>query len=96
MITEHEFKFLIEDYLKQRKRVNELSNIISGAFESPVIDYGFMLFEKLINLCFTEEGADWVFFYLYENMENCYYVDGERISLETTDDLWNLVKKHRK
>ena len=54
------------------------------------------MFDKLISVHFTEEGVDWIDYYLYENPEKCYYQNKVKIPLETLDDLWENIKVYRK
>lgn len=96
MIEESSFKVLIEGYFKQHDRVDNLDDLMPGVAASEVIDYGFKMFDELINVYFNEFGIDWIYYYLYENLEKCYYENGERKPLETLDDLWNLIKEYRK
>lgn len=96
MISKNEFESLITEHKNQVERVNSLCKIFSCAFADPIIDWGFILFDNLINIYFDEIGADWVSYYLNENSEQCYYQNDERIPLETIDDLWILVEEHRK
>lgn len=96
MIGKTEFINLITEYKKQNERVDNLCKIFSKSYDDPIIDWGFIIFDKLINSLFDEIGEDWIQYYLYENPEQCYYQDEVRISLETLDDLWILIESHRK
>ena len=96
MIGKEEFVALISQYREQEKRVDSLCKIFSDSFESPVIEWGFIMFDNLMKAYFDSKGVDWINYYLYENPEKCYYHNNERISLETPDDLWLLIESYRK
>lgn len=96
MIGKEEFVALISQHREQEKRVDSLCKIFSDSFESPVIDWGFIMFDNLMKAYFDSKGVDWINYYLYENPEKCYYHNNEKISLETPDDLWLLIESYRK
>ena len=96
MIGKQEFVDLIQGYHEQSERVDKLCEIFPNSFGDPIMDWGFRMFDNLINAYFDKIGADWVSYYLYENPEKCYYQDDKRIPLETLDDLWLLIEPHRK
>ena len=95
MIGKKEFKELIQEYFEQNKRIDKLYEIFPDPF-GDFTDWGFRMFDKVINSYFDNEGVDWVNYYLYDNPKKCYYQDGAKISLETVDDLWLLIESHRK
>lgn len=96
MIGKQEFVDLIQGYYEQNKNVDKLCEIFNNSFDNPIIEWGFRMFDNLINAYFDEIGADWINYYLYENPNKCYYQDNVEIPLETINDLWKLIKKHRK
>ncbi len=96
MISKEEFEELIREHSNQSKRVGKLCEVFPESFGDPIIDWGFRMFNKLLNAYFDEEGEDWISYFLYENPEKCYYCDNRRIQLETLDDLWVLIEPHRK
>lgn len=96
MIGKYDFVNLITEHREQEERVDDLCRVFSECFGEPILDWGFRMFDNLLEAYFNEQGVDWIQYYLYENPEKCYYQDGQRIPLETPDDLWNLVKDYRK
>ena len=96
VIGKEEFVALISQHREQEKRVDSLCKIFSNSFESPVIEWGFIMFDNLMKAYFDSKGVDWINYYLYENPEKCYYHNNEKISLETPDDLWLLIESYRK
>lgn len=96
MIGKEELKNLIQSYYKQDDRVNKLCEIFTDAFDNPILNWGIQMFEAVIEAYFNDKGCDWIFYYLYENPEKCYYDESnKRIPLETIDDLWELIKNYR-
>lgn len=96
MIDKQEFEKLIQEYYEQDKRIDKIEEIFIGSCEDPIFDWGFRMFEKLIDVYFDKIGSDWISYYLYENPEKRYYQDNVEMPLETLDDLWELIKFHRK
>lgn len=96
MIDKQEFVDLIQEYREQSERVDKLCEIFPGSYGDPIMDWGFRMFDNLINAYFDEIGADWVSYYLYENPEKRYYQDDIEMPLETLDDLWKRIEKHRR
>lgn len=96
MIGKGEFEEIIESFYEHEKYIDKLSEIIPYAFESPIIDWGYKMFDKLIAVYFDSTGVDWINYYLYENPEKCYYQNTQRVQLESIDDLWELIKEYRK
>lgn len=96
MITEEKFKRLIREHEMQNARVDLFGKLFPTAFDSPIIEFGYFMFDEVMESYFTEEGVDWIDYYLYENSEKCYYANDVKIPLETIDDLWGTVKDYRK
>ena len=59
VLTKSEFIKLLEEHDDQNNRIDTLSSIGLGMFDSPIIEYGNRMFELLIKSYFTEEGSDW-------------------------------------
>ena len=95
MIEREDFIDLINSIKEQEKRVDTLDSVFSSAFDNPIIDWGYKMFDKLINLYFNKEGVDWVSYYLWDNPERCYYANGLKRALETPEDLWEIIKEYR-
>lgn len=96
MIGKEKLSELIQEYYKQDDQINKLIEIFPGWLDSPIVDFGWKMFGEVLKAYFTEEGVDWVEYYLYENPEKCYYMNDVKIPLETIDDLWETVKDYRK
>lgn len=96
MIGKEKLSELIQEYYKQDEYIDKLIEIFPGWLDSPIVDFGWKMFGEVLKAYFTEEGIDWIEYYLYENPEKCYYQDEVKIPLETLDDLWLLIESHRK
>lgn len=96
MIGKEDFIRLINEYHLQDKRIDALNELIPDSFGAPILDFGWKMFDEVKKVYFTEEGVDWIDYYLYENPERRYYVGGVAYPLDTIDDLWNLIKEYRK
>ena len=96
MINKEEFANLLREHEMQNARVDLFTEIFPMAYDSPLIEFGWRMFDKLLNTYFTEEGVDWIQYYLYENPEKCYYESNIKIPLETIDDIWKVIESYRK
>lgn len=96
VIGKEEFSKLLEEHEIQSSRVDLFNKVFPSAYDSPMIEFGWLMFDKVIEAYFTEEGIDWISYYLYENPKKCYYVNDVEIPLVTIDDLWETVKDYRK
>lgn len=96
MISKEKFEEYISKYQKNSDDIDYACGIFPDFFESSFVAFGWYCFRELIKAYFTEEGVDWIDYFLFENPEKCYYQNEERIRLETVDDLWEIVKDYRK
>lgn len=101
-ISKGEFIELIKEHNAQQEKLDILSKVGVQLWDSDLIEYGNIMFDRLIKARFTEEGSDWIFWWLYElpslgcNGPHATDENGDPIPTETIDDLWNLVEKYRK
>lgn len=99
-LTKDEFIKLLEERNDQKNRVDILSSIGIEIFDSPLIEYGNMMFERLIEAYFTEEGSDWICWWLYEKNGHpdmkAWDENHNEIPMETMEDLWNYVEQYLK
>lgn len=96
MISREKFDSIVLEYYKQDKRIDTIGEFIPSYYDSPIVEYGWKMFDEVKQAYFTEEGVDWIDYYLYENPEKCYYQDEQRVPLETLDDLWKVIEPYRK
>lgn len=100
MIDEILFKKIIKEHKLQNERLQVLESYGFNIWDTPVLNFGFIMFDRLIETNFDEEGRDWINWWLYErdllgNKPQAWDENGNVIPTETVDDLWNLVEKHK-
>ena len=100
MIQKNEFIKLIEDFQKYTEIFSKLYELKIDIINSDLHEYPCKLFEYIINKSFNKSGQDWISYYLYEipflgKNPEIKDENGNKISLENLDDLWNLVKDER-
>lgn len=102
MITKEEFIDLILKQQKWFNRVDEVSEALNipTLFESDLVEYTAILFDKTIGFLFNEEGIEDINWWLYEKSGNSklkmWDAEGKEIPTDTVEDLWNLVKDNQK
>lgn len=92
------FISLIEQHQEQSDRIDRLSEIIS--YDSPLVEFGWKMFEYVIKEAFNEEQQDWIFWWLYERIdiitgeELPYYDEDDNAHyMHTIEDLWDYINK---
>ena len=100
MITKEKFIEIIKLHLAQDATIDKMQELGIQIMESPLVEFGFLMFENLIEHTFNIEGRDWVFWWLYEKKlleGESLAVDenGSELPTETIEDLWNIVEKYR-
>lgn len=96
MIGKEQFHKYIKEYQHQRELVEGVSQYFREFWDSDIIEYGWKMFDELLNAYFTEKGIDWIYYFLHENPDKSYYVNEVKLPLETFNDLWELIKDYRK
>lgn len=100
VLTKEDFIKLIEDYQENRKEIDKITNILPCFYELIPVEYGNLMFEKVIETYFKEEGVDSIFWWLFEKDGNPEYKmwdeNDQEIPTETIEDLWNIVKEYKK
>jgi hypothetical protein len=99
MITKSLFIECIEKHKSQNKRLDQLEELGFEIWDTPVIEFGWQMFDAFLDSNFNEYGKDWINWWLYERTEfsdmKAYNEDGSEIPMDTIEDLWNLVEKYR-
>lgn len=102
MITKEEFIDLISKQQEWSNRIDQISKILDAPafFENDWVEYTSILFDKTLNLLFTEEGVDDINWWMYEKSGNPEFKmwdeNNNEIPIETIDNLWDIVKEYRK
>lgn len=100
MITEKHFIELINNYQNWNKQIDAFEDVLNNAAalrECSIFMYTELLFDQLLNAYFTEEGVDWVYWWLFDRPTNHYSsanINRETVPADTVEDLWNIVKEH--
>ena len=111
MITIEEFSKYIIAYKNFEQAINRMEEAISGS------KYGCNLWEfdryssvgKMLDIFvdshFTEKGADWVYYYMFEDIkdkkaivevEDMFGTSKKEYHLNTVDELWNFLLTDKK
>lgn len=81
---------------------DELKKLDVDMYESLLyVNVGYM-FDKFMESHFTEDGCDWIFWWIYERPDiggngpdnKAWDEDGKLIPFDTVDDLWNFLVKN--
>lgn len=101
MIPKKHFIDLIKSQLEFDKQVDKIDDALDcNFFESSVVEHASFLFNTCLNLIFTKEGIDDIYWWMYEkNSRQDYKMwdkEGNEIPTETLDDLWEIVKSEQK
>lgn len=96
MITFEELKKQID--LKNRfdEKLEELEHILNcrDLFEIDLVQTTYQLFDNYIYSCFDEDGADLIFWWLYENVPKVIYAGEVEYNVEDLKDLWEYLVKN--
>ena len=93
------FISLIKESMDQYDKVSELYNSGIDLISSPLIEYGDIMFDRLLKVYFTNEGYDWISWWLYERRFDSRLTASDEngeIPMDTLDDLWDYVKQYLK
>ena len=64
-----------------------------------ITNYAFMMFDEVIHAYFDDEGAETIYWWLYEKKNRPDYImkiDNKEVPTETLRDIWNIVKHNLK
>ena len=99
-ISKEEFFKILDAQKAQNERVDKITDAGISIWDSDLVEYGNLMFERVIDAYFTKDGADWIFWWLYEKAGNpemkAWDEDHDEIPMETKEDLWRYVKQYRK
>lgn len=94
------FKKIIEEFIKLEIFTDKLSDAGLDIYDTPAYEACGFLFDKLMEAYFTEEGCDWIVWYMFEKRPNPDTIhatdeDGNEICTNI-DELWELAKDYLK
>ncbi len=96
-MTKELFVEIIELYQKQNELVDRYSDLIS--YDSPIIEFGWKMFDVVLQEAFSENQLDWIHWWLYDRIsfitgkELPYYDEDKEYYMHTIDDLWEYISK---
>ena len=113
MINKENFVKFIESYQEFENGINKLDMAITGRnyptilFECGWYDSVGKMLDAFLESHFTEKGADWIYYYLFENVEDHEVVitkeadmfEGEEkiiYHLNNIDELWDFLLTDKK
>lgn len=102
MITKEKFISLIYHIQNFNNNIDTLCDMGIDMLNSDLYNDFSELAEIVLSSHFSEEGCDWVHWWLYERksygdiINEAYDVDGNIIKLDTSAELWDLVSKYLK
>lgn len=94
MITKEKFLKAYHLLEEMNELVDNLSSLHIDIIESKLFN-GYSIFDILVEEEFTEEGADIISWYIYEDCSH--YIeeeDGTRTDFFTIDDVWDYLVKN--
>lgn len=94
------FKEILLKFVALENFSDKLSEVGLEIFETPAYEVGGFLFDKLLEAYFTEEGCDWIVWYMFEKRPNPDKIhatdeDGKEIC-NNIDELWDIAKDYLK
>lgn len=102
MLTEEQFIDFINVTENYDNEVTRWSDFGIDIFELPICELTWNLVECFIESHFTEDGQDWINWYLFERVSvisgevlPCYDEDGNKFYVNNAEDLWKLVEQHQ-
>ena len=94
------FLNVIKLHQEQEKRLDRLSEIID--YGSPLVEFGWLMFDELMHESFNETQVDWIFWWLYDRIslttgEEFPYWDENDVEhyVHTPEELWDLIQNYK-
>lgn len=87
---------IIKAHQQQDALISKAQVIID--IDSPIIEFGWEMFQLLLESNFNEEDREFIYWWLYERVNSytgevrqAYDSNGNPIKLDTPEDLWNYL-----
>lgn len=104
MITKEQFTKIINTVISYNKELDRWDDFGIEIYNLPLGEYSALLSELTYTNLFNDEGIDCINWWLYEKPalfesepdKEIFDENGNIIPTTTIDDLWNIVKEHRK
>lgn len=96
-MTRETFLKIINLHQEQDKRIDRLSEVIN--YDSPLVEFGWLMFDEIMREAFSEEQRDWISWWLYERIsiingeELPYFGEkGKKQYIHTPEELWDFIQ----
>ena len=81
---------MYQDILEERDKFDE----IGFSIDAPIFNYIDSMFDMLLHAYLTDDGVDWVYWWLLEPGNKAYNKDGSEIKTDTIEDLYKLLEPY--
>ena len=99
-MNEELFKLIISKFIQLEDFTDNLGKIGLAIVDTPAYETAGYLFDRIIEAYFTEEGCDWINWYMFEKRPNpneVHATDEDGFEICTNiDELWSIVKDYLK
>lgn len=96
MITKEEFIKLMQTVVNLEKELDRWSDFGINLFEMKISELISALYDHTFKISFTDEGVDWIYWWLFEPECEAYDSERNKLPTETIEDMWEIVKNHTK
>lgn len=94
------FLNVIKLHQEQEERLDRLSELID--YGSPLVEFGWLMFDNVMHEAFNETQVDWIFWWLYDRIdlitkeEHPYWDENdEEHYVHTPEELWDLIQNYK-
>lgn len=96
MITFEELKRQIDLKKQFDKKLKELQEVLNSRdlFEIDLVQITYQLFDNYIYSHFDEDGADFIFWWIYDTVPKVIYIDETEYNVEDLQDLWKYLVEY--
>lgn len=99
-ISKEEFFKILDSHEAQSNRIDKLIEIGLNIWDSDLIEYGNLMFDRVISAYFTDDGVDWISWWLFDKSRNSDLKvldeNGNELPMQTKEDFWEQIKQYRK
>ena len=99
-MNKEQFIQIIKQHQEQEKRLDRLSELID--YGSPLVDFGWLMFDNVMREAFNEDQRDWISWWLYDRIdlvtkkEHPYWDENDVVHyVHTPEELWDLIQNYK-
>ena len=93
MLTLEALKEILEFHKKFTDYTDKLADLGIELIDTPVWNNFYEMFDKIIIISFNEVQADYIFWWLYEDVEKIiYHSDGSKTDVTELEDLYKYLE----